>query len=184
MSDRSFLIDQIKQHKSNYTEESSFKNLFLQLLEEEKCFSRINLSRHITGSAWITDFDREHIVLLHHKKLNKWLQPGGHADGNKDIEHVARKEAMEETGLINLQLAHPTLFDIDIHTIPAKNNVPEHDHYDIRYWFLADFNQTPITNHESNEVKWVDLSEAKKLAKGNKSLMRMIQKTEQHEFIS
>jgi hypothetical protein len=84
MSDRSFLIDQIKQHKSNYTEESSFKNLFLQLLEEEKCFSRINLSRHITGSAWITDFDREHIVLLHHKKLNKWLQPGGHADGNKD----------------------------------------------------------------------------------------------------
>jgi 8-oxo-dGTP pyrophosphatase MutT (NUDIX family) len=138
MSDRSFLIDQIKQHKSNYTEESSFKNLFLQLLEEEKCFSRINLSRHITGSAWITDFDREHIVLLHHKKLNKWLQPGGHADGNKDIEHVARKEAMEETGLINLHLAHPTLFDIDIHTIPAKNNVPEHDHYDIRYWFYTE----------------------------------------------
>jgi 8-oxo-dGTP pyrophosphatase MutT (NUDIX family) len=107
------------------------------------------------------------------------------ADFNQTpITNHARKEAMEETGLINLHLAHPTLFDIDIHTIPAKNNVPEHDHYDIRYWFLADFNQTPITNHESNEVKWVNLSEAKKLAEGNKSLMRMIQKTEQHEFIS
>lgn len=184
MSDRSYLIDQLKRYKSDFSEELRYRTFFLQLLEEEHCFLRKNLTRHITGSAWITDFNRKHVIFLHHKKLNKWLQPGGHADGENNVELVARKEALEETGIDNLQLAFPTVFDIDIHTIPARGDVPEHDHYDIRYWFLVDINQSPITNHESNDVKWVNLGEAKKLAKGNKSLMRMIHKTEQHELIS
>ncbi len=107
------------------------------------CFDRSLLIGHITGSAWIVSPDRQQTLLIHHRKLDRWLQPGGHADGDPDVAAVALREAQEETGLTSLRLVNPVgathpeqevaIFDVDIHPIPARADVPEHLHYDIRF---------------------------------------------------
>ena len=90
---------------------------------------------HLTGSAWLVTPDRRSTVLLHHKKLNRWLQPGGHADGNGNLFEVALHEASEETGL-DLFIFIPVtnlIFDIDVQKIPERGAELAHTHYDIRY---------------------------------------------------
>ena len=84
------------------------------------CFSRELAIGHITGSAWILDSTGTRALLTHHKKLNIWVQPGGHADGDPDVEQVAYREAIEESALIGLEFVDQELFDIDIHQIPAR----------------------------------------------------------------
>ncbi|MDZ7646212.1 MAG: NUDIX hydrolase [Cytophagales bacterium] len=88
---------------------------------------------HITGSAWIVDPSNTQALLVHHAKLNKWVQPGGHADGDENILQVALREAEEETGLKNFKVLSDPPFDVDIHLIPERADFPEHFHFDIRY---------------------------------------------------
>ncbi len=118
------------------------------------CFVRSCYPGHLTGSAWITSADGERALLVHHRKLDKWLQPGGHADGQTDIAEVALREAQEETGLTDLQLADPTPLDVDVHLIPARGADPEHEHHDIRFHFIAANGATPIVSDESHAVRW------------------------------
>ena len=92
---------------------------------------------HLTGSLWLVTPDRRSTVLLHHKKLNRWLQPGGHADGNGNLFEVALQEASEETGL-DLFIFIPVtilIFDIDVQKIQERGAELAHTHYDIRYIF-------------------------------------------------
>ncbi|HEX9957046.1 MAG TPA: NUDIX hydrolase [Fibrella sp.] len=154
------------------------------------CLDRSLLEGHITGSAWITSSesapggspDGVQVLLIHHRKLDRWFQPGGHADGDPDIAAVALREAEEETELPDIRLVSPAIFDVDIHVIPAKGDgsagaVPEHLHYDIRFLFTAS-NNGPLGG-ESREVKairWVSLDEAEKLS-NSESISRMIRKT-------
>ncbi|MCA9772977.1 MAG: NUDIX domain-containing protein, partial [Myxococcales bacterium] len=88
------------------------------------CFERNCWAGHVTGSAWVTTPDRRRALLVHHRKLGRWLQPGGHADGESLIEQVALREAREETGLADLRLhvAQGGLapLDVDVHPIPAR----------------------------------------------------------------
>ncbi|MDR1010766.1 MAG: NUDIX domain-containing protein, partial [Opitutaceae bacterium] len=72
--------------------------------EHEDCAERSLLIGHLTGSAWIVDAERRRVLLTHHRKLDKWLQPGGHADGELDLASVAMREAREESGLTKLRL--------------------------------------------------------------------------------
>jgi 8-oxo-dGTP pyrophosphatase MutT (NUDIX family) len=102
------------------------------------CLVRSNLAGHLTGSAFVVDRERERLLLIHHRALDRWLQPGGHADGDPDLERVARREVQEETGLADLELLSTRPFDLDIHPIPAKPGVPGHLHYDVRFLFAAD----------------------------------------------
>jgi 8-oxo-dGTP pyrophosphatase MutT (NUDIX family) len=101
------------------------------------CLIRSNLAGHLTGSAFVVDRERKRLLLIHHRALDRWLQPGGHADGDHDLERVARREVLEETGLGDLELLSPRPFDLDIHPIPAKPGVPGHLHYDVRFLFAA-----------------------------------------------
>ena len=97
--------------------------------------------------------------MTHHRQLNRWLQPGGHADGNPDLLYVAINEAREETGLTKLKVKSDKIFDLDIHNIPKFNNVPQHFHYDIR--FILETKRKPneiIISKESYDVAWIHRS--------------------------
>ena len=123
------------------------------ITENIQCFERSLASGHITGSSWIVDFDRSHVLLTHHKKLNKWMQLGGHADGMSDIFLVALKEAKEESGLEHIYPLMHKIFDIDIHFVP--DCASGHFHYDIRFLFEADRKEPVIVSNESHALAWV-----------------------------
>jgi 8-oxo-dGTP pyrophosphatase MutT (NUDIX family) len=143
--------------------------------KNEGCFKRELLVGHITGSAWIVDKTHQNVLLIHHKKLNQWFQPGGHCDGDSDVLNVAMKEANEETGLLDIQLLSKQIYDIDIHIIPQRKDVPAHHHYDVRFIFEADENQELIISEESNDLAWIPIE---KMAEFNnsESMMRMARK--------
>jgi 8-oxo-dGTP pyrophosphatase MutT (NUDIX family) len=116
---------------------------------------RTSYSYHWTASAWIVDARHELVVLLLHPKLQRWLQPGGHADGNDDLPRVALKEAREETGIMSLGLASDEIFDLDVHPIPARGQEPAHFHMDARYFITADRDAPLDPAREAIPVSWV-----------------------------
>ena len=180
---REALIKQFHQYKAFDAEEEVFRSRILKLLEQKPdCFHRKLLHGHITGSAWIVSPAGEQVLLLHHRKLDKWLQPGGHADGDENVRQVAEKEAREESGLDNIQLHYSSIFDIDIHTIPERKGVPEHLHYDIRFLFVADPAEPLQQNKESKGLAWVPLAEVPAKTAQNRSILRMLQKTQRLTF--
>jgi 8-oxo-dGTP pyrophosphatase MutT (NUDIX family) len=129
---------------------------------------------HLTGSAWVLDPRAEKVLLLHHAKLKRWLQPGGHADGEYDLAAVALREASEESGLASLALADPGIFDIDIHVIPERGEEPEHSHFDVRFVVTADSAIPPVISHESLGAAWVPLHGLKAIT-SDESVLRMAQ---------
>ena len=98
------------------------------------------------------------VLLIHHRKLGRWLQPGGHADGMANLAEVATKEVAEETGLVSLDLVWPAI-DLDIHEIPEREEEPAHLHLDVRFLFVADGEITPTGNHEVKDVEWVSIDD-------------------------
>ncbi len=173
---RESLAASLSRYSSPFPEESVFVKRFLELLEHRDAFERNHLPGHFTASAWIVDPAKQFILLTHHAKLNKWLQPGGHADGDENILRVALKEAREETGVSHFRVLKDGIFDIDIHTIPARNDFPEHLHYDIRFLFEADKRNALSVTEESHDLAWVPAGEVPALSGGNTSIIRMISK--------
>ena len=112
---------------------------------------------HLTGSAFVVDDERRRCVLLFHHKLQRWLQPGGHADGEMNLASVAWREATEETGIEGL-LIDPAAVDIDIHRV-APPSEDAHLHLDLRFVVVAPPGATLVGNHESDAVRWVERSE-------------------------
>lgn len=173
---RAILIEVLKSYRSTFEEEINFKTQFLDLLKDNDCFLRSRLNGHMTASCWVTDQTKKNVLLLHHKKLNRWLQPGGHSDGDEDLINVASKELEEETGLMHYSCS-TDIFDIDIHQIPRKKDIPAHLHYDIRFSYIADKPDEFKKNHESIDLKWVNLEDVHDLCNNEKSIMRMVNKT-------
>lgn len=166
----------LENYKIAHNLETDFKNKMLQLLENEvDCFSRSLLAGHFTGSAFIINFNKTKTLLVRHAKLNRWLQPGGHCDGDPDVAAVALKEAEEETGLKNFKFAKNEIFDLDIHTIPEHKGVPEHLHYDIRFLLIGDENERIQISNESTDIQWVELNKIEEYTK-EESLLRMVRK--------
>ncbi len=143
----------------------------------EDCFERSLAIGHVTGSAWVVDRARGATVLVHHRKLDRWLQPGGHADGDPDVRRVARREAVEETGIAALADASLGIYDIDVHAIPARPGEPEHDHFDVRFAFFADRTSEPIVSDESHAVRWIAFDEIELYAIDD-SVRRLVAKTQ------
>lgn len=176
MYSRTDLIESLKRYSSDFKAEQNFRDQFLQLLEHPRAYFRDHLPGHITGSAWIVDEGREHTLLTHHAKLNRWLQPGGHADGDENIFSVALREAEEETGLKNLKRIGRSFFDIDIHTIPARKDFPEHLHFDIRFLFEASRTEAFTITEESHALAWQPLITIAPLVNHSESILRMAKK--------
>jgi len=133
--------------------------------EEPRATYRDCFPAHLTASALIADSTRSRVLLCHHRKLDKWLQLGGHADGSWDLAAAALREAGEESGLTDLKATTETPVDLDIHLIPARKDEPEHWHYDVRYVFIAPHPEKIQVSPESLSLKWVGPNEAYALAR-------------------
>ena len=112
---------------------------------------------HLTGSAVVFNHDASKTLLLFHTKLQRWLQPGGHADGEANLARVALKEATEETGIEGLEIVDPAV-DLDIHNVAPEGEEP-HLHYDVRFLVFAPEGAEPQGNHESQDICWVGFDE-------------------------
>lgn len=129
------------------------------------CLLRSCVPGHLTASAWILSADGQQALLLHHRKLGRWLQPGGHCDGEPEVLQVALREAREESGLRDFVVLSPEAsrvvpLDLDIHAIPARPprppapGEPEHLHYDVRFLLQALPGQSLCLSDESHALRW------------------------------
>ncbi|MCB1715726.1 MAG: NUDIX hydrolase [Candidatus Competibacteraceae bacterium] len=139
------------------------------------CFERSQLSGHVTGSAWLVNRAGTHVLLTHHRKLDLWVQLGGHADGDTDILRVALTEAQEESGIQTLQIVSPQIFDLDIHPIPARGAEPEHFHYDVRFALQTVDSDDYTLSAESKALEWVEITRLAEKT-NETSMLRMAEK--------
>jgi 8-oxo-dGTP pyrophosphatase MutT (NUDIX family) len=175
------LLNLLTRYAERYPDEADVAERIEQLVvDHADCFERTCRPGHVTGSAWVLSHDRTQCLLVHHGKLNRWLQPGGHADGQTDVAQVALREVQEETGLIDLQLIDEPL-DIDVHLIPSRldhnGNQTEdaHEHHDIRCLFLAAAGQKLVLSDESHEVRWFSRAQLMEVT-DEESVLRMLRK--------
>lgn len=142
------------------------------LRQTPDAFERSHREGHFTGSSWLVSADGERVLLMHHRKLGRWLQPGGHADGDRDLARVALREASEESGLSDL-VVDPVVFDIDRHWIPERGHEPGHWHYDVRFVVHARGSEAFVLNEESLALAWRDIHEIADDEAMDASLRRM-----------
>ena len=178
---RNKILKLFKNYLERYPEESAVVDRITLFVEANvDCFSRDLQVGHITGSAWILDSTGTRSLLTHHKKLNIWVQLGGHADGDSNIDQVALREAREESGLTGLRFLSEQLFDIDIHQIPARGSEKAHYHYDCRFVFQA-VDDDYVVSDESHDLSWVELASMQTVTE-EESILRMVRKTMAIEF--
>lgn len=164
-------------YRTSWPEESQVVEHFVQLLDERAAdpFSRDRIAGHFTGSAWLVDRSGERVLLTHHRKLGRWLQLGGHADGDPELARVALKEAEEESGLSGLRLERG-LLDVDRHWIPARPDVPAHWHYDARYVVCAGHDEAFVVSEESLDLAWREIASLVDDPAADESVQRMARK--------
>ena len=167
----------IQYYIKSFPEENAATRMLDFYRNVPNCFQKDNQIGHFTGSAWVVSPDRTQILMTHHKKLNMWLQLGGHADGSEDLINVAMREAKEESGFENFILVSDKIFDLDIHEIPATSADTKHIHYDVRFLLEADpENNEIIISDESHDVRWIHLDEVLN-RNSEDSMKRMVDKT-------
>lgn len=132
--------------------------LVLQLLEySDAPFSRYQfIPGHITCTGLVLHPEREAFLLVLHRRLNRWLLPGGHVEEeDAGIWDTARREVVEETGATLIEERYPTLVGIDVHGIPPKRREPYHLHHDLIFLFRAASDEI-VPTEEAREVAWCD----------------------------
>ncbi len=162
-------------------EDVSHKPRFLSFVKEnERCFDRSLEKGHVTASAWLINHDQSKALLTHHRKLNQWMQLGGHSEeGDVDILSSAIREAREESGIVSIQPVREDIFDIDIHSIPASLKQPSHTHYDVRFLLRATDPEEKISlSEESFQLKWIEINATEIFAE-DPSVIRLFWKWKQ-----
>ena len=160
---RESLVLALRKHVPADVVEAGERDAILRLVETEPaCFSRHTFSPgHVTGSAFVVCPTTGLVLLHHHRRLDAWLQMGGHDEGEHDPRATALREAAEESGLADLALLSDEILDLDIHPIPAGKGEPPHLHHDVRYALAT---QAPGAIHrdaaESIDLRWFTLAEA------------------------
>jgi 8-oxo-dGTP pyrophosphatase MutT (NUDIX family) len=176
---RQELLQLLANHSTRFMDEAGYISRARAFVEAHTdCFDRGHLPGHVTGSAWVVSPDLQRILMMHHRKHDQWFQPGGHADGDADILRVALRETAEESGLdpAHVHLLDSAIFDVDIHTIPASERGPQHEHVDIRFLVEIDDSLPVPGSDESHDVLWVRLNDVSSY-NNNRSTWRMMEKT-------
>ncbi len=180
--DRSELLKLLDRYEERHPDEQATLTRVRKLLaERDRAFHRdCFMPGHITTSAWIVSRESGAALFTHHRKLERWLQLGGHADGETDVQASALREAEEESGLsgfVALPLTGGSeILDIDIHEIPARKDEPAHEHHDIR--FLLEVSEAQAISRqveESKEIRWFSAAEVEARF-DEESLLRMARK--------
>jgi 8-oxo-dGTP pyrophosphatase MutT (NUDIX family) len=175
-SQRSILLGRLAAYRSSDPADAMQAARIVRFVEAEPyCALRSTPAGHLTGSAWVVNGAGTRVLLVHHRKLDKWLQPGGHADGEFDLLAVAMREVQEECGIRNVVPWSSSIFDVDVHEIPARADEAAHLHFDVRFVLLADDSEAPVKNHETRAVEWVDMNRIDSLTR-EWSVLRMRQK--------
>ena len=168
---RSKLIAELDEYAGRFPGEAATARRFRDFVRRHAdCFERHCQPGHVTASAWIVDRNGSRVLLAHHRKLGRWLQPGGHSDGEADSVAVALREAREETGL-DLAACSARPMDIDIHEIPPRGVEPAHRHYDLRF-ALAARSDAFTVSEESHDLAWVGF-DALETYTGEASILRL-----------
>lgn len=169
--------NELARYAERHPREREVADRFLEFLASAPdVFERSHGIGHFTGSAWVVSADGERVLLTHHAKLDRWLQPGGHADGERDLARVALREAQEETGVAGLRLEDGAIFDLDRHAIPARKSDPGHWHYDVRYVVRAGADERFIVSAESHALAWRGIAALADDAGADGSVRRMARK--------
>jgi 8-oxo-dGTP pyrophosphatase MutT (NUDIX family) len=140
------------------------RELILALLEGgESPFSRDHFTPgHITATAVVLTPDRRRFLLVHHRRLDRWLLPGGHVElEDPAVWETARREAIEETGVEISDVLKPLLVGLDVHAIPARGREPLHLHHDLVFRFGAATERLGASR-EVREVSWCRVTEFEK----------------------
>lgn len=127
------------------------------------CFENSSKSGHLTGAAWLLDSSGTRVLLTHHRKLDKWVQLGGHADGDADLLAVAIREAQEESGILDIRSMSSEIFDLDIHLSPENSGEPQHLHFDIRFLLQVTGSPRYSVSSESNALGWFTVAQLESL---------------------
>jgi 8-oxo-dGTP pyrophosphatase MutT (NUDIX family) len=183
---RRHLLEMLDRYRRLFPGEAPVVDRVCTLVESHaNCFERTCRPGHITGAAWIISADRRRCLLTHHRKLDRWLQLGGHADGQWQVDEVALREAREESGMAGFDFVpiEGVLmpFDVDVHQIPERRdqqgNVIEdaHEHYDVRFLLVARSDEAICISDESHDVAWFTPDEVRQRT-DEESVLRMLRK--------
>ena len=177
---RQSLLQLLATYNDTYPDEATTIKRYHQFIESNvDCFERTLPIGHVTGSALILDSAGQKLLLTHHRKLDRWLQPGGHADGDVDVSRVAMKEALEESGLEEIKFLSTQILDIDIHEIPERGAEPAHYHYDCRFLLQSAGSDNYVISDESHDLQWVLMDQISDFTDED-SILRMIRKASNH----
>jgi 8-oxo-dGTP pyrophosphatase MutT (NUDIX family) len=153
------LIEELRAHRPADAKEAADLARILDFVTRHADpFDRRIPEGHLTGAAFVVSAQGDRVLLVHHRKLGRWLQPGGHAEaGEAKGERVALREVLEETGIpgVHLHDRAPRPLDVDVHAIPAFGAEPAHAHLDLRYLAIApDGAKARMAPEESSDIRW------------------------------
>lgn len=180
---RTALLTSLQNFAPESAEERASRDAIADLVRnEERCFHRDCFDPgHVTGSALLISHDGQRVLLNHHKFLGLWLCFGGHADGEADIFNVARRELIEESGVVSFRVVSNDIFDLDVHDIPANPRKGEgpHKHYDLCYLFQTTDSDDFAVSDESHGIEWCDYDEALRRTAPDARMQRMLKRWKQ-----
>jgi 8-oxo-dGTP pyrophosphatase MutT (NUDIX family) len=176
------LIELLRRYEAVWPGERDLVARFLAFVgSHDDCLLRSCVPGHITASAWILNAAGDACLLTHHRKLDRWLQLGGHVDGEPQVERAALREAVEESGMARFRFLSPAAdlvpLDLDVHPIPERGAEPRHDHWDVRFLLAAEPGQPLVISAESKDLRWIEARELARLT-DEESVLRLHRKAQ------
>lgn len=150
-------------------EHPSLTNLYSFITENPHCFQRNHEEGaiHIAASVLLIEPEGGQGLFLWHKKIQRWTQPGGHADGDPDLHRVARKELEEEIGITNAEFADLVPLDIHLFDYPREIYGYQKQIYNFCFLAIKPSGQEPIIKEpdKCSGLRWASPNEAREMIK-------------------